>query len=275
MSSYLVNEKLSVAFAPVITTGTAQFNPAFFAPGPPDQFGIATFPTATNSRPFWGAGFEVGAMYEVNDDWNLGFSYKSPVWQEKWEYNSYNPDLSPRNFGLQADLPPIYSLGAAYKGIDRLIVDVDVRYFDYGSAPLWGDSIVSGGLGWKSIMAVAAGCQYELTDRLTLRGGYLFNQNPIHDINTIFNVQAPGFIQHSLSLGASLRLNDNVMFTVGWVHGFRNAIQGPIGQIPGSTARMDAQLDSILAGLTIQYGGKKRSKIATPDVAPVEEVVEY
>ncbi len=275
MSSYLVNEKLSVAFAPVITTGTAQFNPAFFAPGPPDQFGIPTFPTATNSRPFWGAGFEVGAMYEVNDDWNLGFSYKSPVWQEKWEYNSYNPDYSPRNFSLQADLPPIYSLGAAYKGIDRLIVDVDLRYFDYASAPLWGDSIVSGGLGWKSIMAVAAGGQYELTDRLTLRGGYLFNQNPIHDINTIFNIQAPGFIQHTLSLGASLRLNDNVMFTVGWVHGFRNTIQGPIGQIPGSTARMDAQLDSILAGLTIQYGGKKKGKITTPDVAPVEEVVAY
>lgn len=172
-------------------------------------------------------------------------------------------------------MPPIYSIGAAYKGIDRLIVNVDVRYFDYAGVLLWGDSIISGGLGWKSIMAVAAAGKYELADRLTLRGGYLFDQNPIHDIKTIFNVQAPGFIQHSLSLGASLRIYENVTFTVGRVHGFRNAIEGPIGQIPGSTARMDAQLDSILAGLTIQYGGKSNGAQAIKEAAPAEEVVAY
>lgn len=271
MASYLLTEKLSVAFAPVITTGTAQFNPAFFAPGPKDQFGIPTFPVATNSRSFWGGGFELGTMYEVNQDWNLGFSYKSPVWQEKWMFNSYNPDYSARRIGVQADMPAIYSLGAAYKGIDRLIVDVDLRYFDYASAPLWGDSPISGGLGWKSIMAVAAGGQYQASDRLTLRGGYLFNQNPIHDINTIFNIQAPGFIQHTLSLGASLRMSENIVLTAGWVHGFRNAIQGPIGQIPGTSARMDAQTDSILAGLTIQYGGKRSALKSAEDAVTADE----
>jgi long-chain fatty acid transport protein len=274
MASLLLSEKLSVAFAPVITTGTAQFNPAFFAPGPKDQFGIPTFPVATNSRSFWGGGFELGTMYEVNESWNLGFSYKSPVWQEKWMFNSYNPDYSARRIGVQADMPAIYSLGAAYKGIDRLVVDVDLRYFDYASAPLWGDQPVNGGLGWKSIMAVAAGGQYQLSDRLTLRGGYLFNQNPIHEINTVFNIQAPGFIQHTLSLGASLRINDNILATVGWVHGFRNAIQGPIGQIPGTSARMDAQTDSILAGLTIQYGGRRSASKAAAEAAPTEEVAE-
>lgn len=275
MASYLVSDKLSVAFAPVITTGTAQFSPAFFAPGPKDGYGIATFPTATNSRPFWGGGFELGTMYEVDENWNLGFSFKSPVWQERWEYNSYNPDYSARTIGIQSDMPAIYSLGAAYKGIERLMVDVDVRYFDYANAALWGDSIVSGGLGWQSIFAVAMGGQYELSDRLTLRAGYLYNQNPIQEINTIFNIQAPGFIQHSLSIGASLRLNDNIVFTAGWVHGFRNAIEGPLLQIPNSSARMDAQVDSILAGLTIQYGGKRNRVKEAPAVESPDEIVSY
>jgi long-chain fatty acid transport protein len=257
MASILVNERLSVAAAPVISTGTVQFNPAFFAPGPPDPFGIPTFPPATNSRPFWGGGFELGLLYELNEAWNVGFSYKSPIWQEKWSYNSYNPDLSPRRIGIQADVPAIYSWGVAYKGIERLLVDVDFRYFDYRNAALWGDTIASGGLNWSSIFAVAVGGQYALTERLTLRGGYLFNENPINAVQTIFNIQAPGFIQHTLSLGATLRLNENVLFTAGWVHGFRNAIEGPIGQIPGTTARMDAQIDSILAGLTIQYGARR------------------
>ncbi|QEH32749.1 Putative outer membrane protein precursor [Aquisphaera giovannonii] len=257
MASYQVGEQLSIAFAPVVSTGTVQFNPAFFAPGPADQYGIATFPAATNARPFWGGGFEVGLLYAVNDDWNVGFSYKSPIWQERWSYNSDNPNLSPRRIGLQADIPAIYSWGVAYKGIDRLLVDVDLRYFDYSNAALWGDSIQSGGLAWSSILAVAVGAQYNATDRLTLRGGYLFNQNPINGVNTLFNIQAPGFIQHTLSLGLSYRVTDDLQFNAGWVHGFRNSIEGPIVQVPGTAARMDAQVDSILAGLTIQYGAKR------------------
>ncbi|OJW22157.1 MAG: hypothetical protein BGO49_19155 [Planctomycetales bacterium 71-10] len=258
MASYRANDRLAVSFAPVITSGTVQFSPAFFAPGPADQYGVSTFPTAVNSRPFWGAGFELGLFYEVNDSWNVGFSYKSPIWLEKWSYNTFNADLSPRRIGVQSQIPAIYSWGVAYKGIERLLVDVDLRYFDYANAALWGDSIASGGLNWRSIFAVAVGGQYQLTERLTLRAGYLFNQNPINEVQTLFNVQAPGFIQHTLSLGASLRLNENLVFSGGWVHGFRNDIEGPIGQVPGSTARMDAQTDSILAGLTIQYGGRRR-----------------
>ncbi len=276
MASYRVSDRLSIAAAPVITTGTVQFNPAFFAPGPPDQFGIATFPSATNARPFWGGGFELGFMYEVNEAWNVGFSYKSPVWQEKWSYNSYNPDLSPRTIGTQADVPAIYSWGVAYQGIERLLIDVDMRYFDYRNAALWGDSIQSGGLDWNSIFALAVGGQYQLSDMLTLRGGYLFNQNPINQAQTLFNIQAPGFIQHTLSLGASVRLNENVLFTAGWAHGFRNAIEGPIGQIPGTTARMDAQTDFILAGLTIQYGGKReRGRVAADDLAEAGQASSY
>jgi long-chain fatty acid transport protein len=271
MASYRLGDRLSVALAPVVSTGTVQFSPAFFAPGPPDPFGISTFPTATNSRPFWGGGFELGVFYELSEDWNLGFSYKSPIWQEKWSYNTFNPDLSPRTIGIQAEVPAVYSWGVAYKGIERLLVDVDLRYFDYRNAALWGDSLQSGGLNWSSIFAVAVGGQYELSDRLTLRGGYLYNQNPINEAQTLFNLQAPGFIQHTLALGASYRINDNVVFTAGWAHGFRNSIEGPILQIPGTSSRMDAQTDSILAGLTIQYGGKRgrgRDVAATAPASP-------
>ncbi len=42
--------------------GTPAFSPAFFAPGPKDAFGIRTFPAATNTRPDWGAGFQLGLV---------------------------------------------------------------------------------------------------------------------------------------------------------------------------------------------------------------------
>jgi long-chain fatty acid transport protein len=269
MLSLQATDNLAVAFAPVVVSGGASFNPAVFAPGPADQYGIPTFPGATNSRPFWGAGFELGLLYNLSDSWNLGFSYKSPVWLEKWYFNSQNPDLSPRQIGEQAGIPPIYSLGVAYKGVPGLLVDIDLRYLDYANTPLFGQRVIDGGLNWNSIFAVATGIQYQATDRLTLRGGYLFNTNPINAPQTLFNIQAPGIIQNTLSLGMSLKLTDQVTMSAAWVHGFRNSVTGPIGQIPGASARLDAQVDSIVLGLTIQYGGKPKPP-AAPPAPPVQ-----
>src|SRR5262249_19375111 len=154
--------------------------------------------------------------------------------------------------GLQAQVPAIYSWGVAYKGVEGLLVDVDLRYFDYADAALFGQSIRDGGLGWRSVFAVATGAKYVLTDRVTLLGGYLFNTNPIPVEGTLFNVQLPGIIQHTLSIGASLKLTDDITFTAAWVHGFRNSIQGNIVQESGAFSKFDTQLDSIVMGMNVQ-----------------------
>lgn len=258
MISAQVTDRLSIGGGPVITTGSASFTPGFFAPGPKDAFGIATFPNATNARPFWGGGFQIGLFYQLDDDWNLGFSYKSPVWQEPWAFNASNPDLSRRRISVQADLPAIYSWGVAYKGLPNTLIDVDLRYFNYADTELFGEKIKDGGLGWRSVFAVATGVQYRVNDRINLLGGYLFNTNPVQDTATLFNVQAPGIIQHTLSFGMTMKLTDDVAFTAAWVHGFRNAIEGSILQVPGSSTRLDAQVDSLNFGLNIQFGGSRR-----------------
>jgi long-chain fatty acid transport protein len=258
MASLQVTDRLAVGAGPIITAGTPSFNPAFFAPGPKDALGLPTFPAATNARPYWGGGFQVGLLYELNDNWNLGFSYKSPIWQEKWDYNAATPSLAPRRIGIQASLPEILSWGVAYKGLPRTLIDVDLRYIDYAHSELFGQKVVDGGLGWRSVFVVALGTQYQATDRLTLRGGYLYNTNPIPNPVTLFNVQAPGITTNTLTMGASFQVNENVTASLAWMHGFRNAIQGPILQIPGSTVRLDAQLDTLWAGVNIKFGGSKR-----------------
>lgn len=235
-----LSDRLSVGAGPVITSGTVSLSPAFFAPGPKDGSGLPTFPAATNARPFWGAGFQVGVLYELNERWNLGFSYKSPIWQERWDFNATYPNLAERRIGIQAQLPAIYSWGVAYKGLPKTLIDVDLRYFDYANTQLFGQPVVDGGLGWRSVFAVATGIQYEATDRLTLRGGYLFNTNPIPSPATLFNVQTPGIITNTLSLGASFQVNDDVTLSLAWMHGFRNSIDGSILQVPGSMVRLDA-----------------------------------
>ena len=268
MLSRQVGDRLAIGGGPMISTGTVTFNPAFFAPFPNDGFGLPTFPSGTNSRPFWGGGFQLGTLFELSDDWNLGFSYKSPIWQERWGYNAATPDLAARRIGVQAQIPAIYSWGVAYKGLPGTLIDVDLRYFDYAATSLFGQGVRDGGLGWRSILAVALGFQHEVGERLVLRGGYLYNMNPVPATATLFNVQAPGITEHTLSLGASIRLTPDITSTVGWVHGFRNDISGSIIQIPGSTARLDVQTDSIVAGLNIQFGGPKTPEPTTAEAVP-------
>jgi long-chain fatty acid transport protein len=114
----------------------------------------------------------------------------------------------------------------------------------------------NGGLGWSSVFAVAVGGQYEATDKLTLRAGYLFNTNPISATNTLFNIQAPGFLQHMLAIGVSYKLTDDIVLTAAWNHQFRNAIQGPVFQIP-EVIKLDGQIDSIIVGLNVRFGGTR------------------
>lgn len=256
-ASLRVSDRLSIGGGPVVSNMSLGFSPAFFAPQRSQSAVIPTFADATNSRTFWGGGFQLGVLYELNEDWNVGFSYKSPIWQERWGFNAATADLAPRRIGVQAQIPAIYSWGVAYKGFDRALIDVDLRYLDYANAALFGQSVSSGGLGWRGVFAVAVGGQYALTERLTLRGGYLYNTNPIPDTATLFNVQLPAIITNTLSLGSSYRVTDDITFSLAWVHGFRNAIQGGIREESGATARFDTQIDSIVAGLNIQFGAKR------------------
>ena len=258
IASYQATQRLAIAAGPLITTTNASFTPAFFAPNPAGSFGLANFPAATNSRPFWGGGFQAGLFLNLNENWNFGFSYKSPIWQERWSFNSSTPTNSARYIGLQASLPEIISWGVAYKGFEKTLIDVDLRYFDYKDAALFGQSLRDGGLAWRSVFAVATGVQYQLSEKMTVRGGFLYNTNPIPAPATLFNVQAPAITQYTLSLGASYRLTSDITATAAWVHGFRNAISGGVEQLPGAMTKLDTQTDSLIFGLNIQFGRSRK-----------------
>src|SRR5207237_1051449 len=97
----------------------------------------------------------------------------------------------PRTLVLNATLPAIYSWGVGYRPIDRLLLACDLRYFDYAHTDLFGTRLVDGGLGWRGVFAASFGSRYQLTDKLALSGGYVYNDNPIPSVGTLFNVQAP------------------------------------------------------------------------------------
>ncbi len=144
------------------------------------------------------------------------------------------------------------SLGVAFKGIECTTIAADVRYFDYAGTKMFGEAPPNG-TGWESVFSVALGVQRDMSERLSLRAGYLFNENPIPSALTLFNTELPAITQHQLSLGGSYRLNQWMRTDMAIIYGFENSIQGGIAQLPNSGVRLRSEVVSLAFGMAVEF----------------------
>ncbi len=257
--SLALQDNLSIAVGPTITTGRIGLDPFVFASANAD----GSYSSAQGTRYHWGGGFQLGAYYIHDSCWRFGASFKSPTWMEEFEFNSEDELGGPRKLTAHVDLPMIISLGTSYDGLEDWLVALDVRYFDYGNTDGFGDPAVFdatgklGGLDFSSVMATALGVQHNVGERLTIRGGYTFNQNPIKNSEAFYNVASPLNFQHVLSTGASYHFSDKLSANVAYSYFFENTRSGQIvlpgvGAVPGST--FDNTLDAHIVsfGLTVR-----------------------
>ncbi len=253
--SYEVSDRLVVGLGPTIDYTLVSFDPAYFAPPDRTPGQPNTFLPATNARPYWGGGVRAGLVYSLTDALDVGFGYTSPQWLETWRFNSRDNLGNPVRLSLKATLPAIYSWGVAWRGIDRLTLGVDLRYFDYENTDLFGTAVRDGGLGWDSAFAAAVGGNYQLTDRVAVRAGYQYNTDPLSTTRTLFNIQSPAIIQNTISVGTTLNLTDALSMSLGYAYGFRNTKTGTVTQLPGASVSFDASSHSLLFNLQAKFGG--------------------
>ncbi|MFM9963071.1 MAG: OmpP1/FadL family transporter [Planctomycetaceae bacterium] len=259
-----LTDNLSVGFSPTVTIADLQLDP-FFAANPDDANGdtVFTYPSAVNTRNFWGLGFQVGAYLTTESNWNFGVSYKSPQWFERFQFNSTNELGVPRNLSIETQFPAIYSLGTSYTGFDGWLLAFDMRYIDYKSTDVFGDPVgftqtgASTGLGWRNVFSFITAAQYQVTDLVSVRGGYMYNQNPIPESATAANIQSSALYEHSMSLGASMAMSRSMVMHLAWVHSFELTSTGryltPTGPIPDSSVSIQQTNNAITAGLTVKF----------------------
>ncbi len=251
--SYAVTEKLALAAGPTITTGRVSIEP--FVLDSANANG--TYSTGNASRYHWGSGFQVGAFYVHNDAVRLGASFKSPVWMEEFTFNGLDENGLPRRLLADLDLPMIISVGGSYLFDEKTLGALDVRFFDYantdglGDPPVFDATGALGGLGYSSVMSVSAGLQREVTDMLTIRGGYTYNQNPISNAEAFYNIASPVVYEHMFSTGATVNFTPEFAANLAYSYYLENDRSGPVvlpgvGEVPGSnlTNTLDAHLFS-------------------------------
>jgi long-chain fatty acid transport protein len=156
----------------------------------------------------------------------------------------------------------IPSVGISYAGFERLVLAADLRWVDYENtngfkAARFDSAGALTGLGWRSVLAVAAGAQYQLTNAIAVRAGYTFNQNPIPDSVSAVNVASPALYEHILYLGGSVQLTQAFTLSLAYYHAFNFSITGPMvgtaGLIPGTSVTNDAVIDALTLGFTVTF----------------------
>ena len=253
--SYALTDRLSFGVSPTVTMARVATDPLVMAAPDP---GTGTPFSGRGTRWAWGGGVQVGVYYIGPRGWSWGASVKSPQWFEDFRFKTEDGGVAK----LDIDFPMIVSLGGSYTGWDRWLLAVDVRFFDYKNVQGFGnegfapDTSVRG-LGWSSIMSVHTGVQYELTPCMHLRAGYVFQQNPISNADSIYNVASPLTIQHVLSVGGSYQLNRNLIASIAYIRGMQNEITGPYvtpaGAIPDGSVTNKTSADALTFGFTVRY----------------------
>jgi long-chain fatty acid transport protein len=276
--SYRLTDHLSFGIGPALGLATAKLDPAFITSPDAARGGIfPTYPFGTHTPFIWGGGAEAGLFYTLEQGWRFGASIKSPRWFEKERFQSQDQIGQPRFFTFRADVPMIVSAGITYAGFDRWLFAIDTHYIDFNNAAGFRQSGFDPtgavtGIGWRSIWAIALGAQYRLTDGLTVRAGYTWNQNPIDSQHAFFNVASPAIVQNAFNVGATYQVTEDFSLSVVYGHAFQNSVSGPFvlpgGSLPGTSVTNTASGDLVVFGATVRFGKCKRTAAPAARVEP-------
>jgi len=191
----------------------------------------------------WGLGGQIGLLYKVINNVNLGLSYTSPIRLNLDRI--YDLDANGSLDDLKFDLPQTAVIGISYTTSDnRFLVETDVKWINWANAKGWED------LDWRDQWVFGIGAQYYVIPKLALRAGYNYARTPIKEHNgfngsllgpTPFtNVQGynvptyyyellrgisiPLFMEHHITVGLGYQLTPHFSVNLGYVHEFSDKL---------------------------------------------------
>jgi long-chain fatty acid transport protein len=181
-----------------------------------------------------GLGVRLGYLGKLNSQWTVGASYSPKISMSKFE----------KYKGLFAgsgsfDIPENYTLGLAFKPIEKMTLALDYQRINYAGVPALGNpqsnlmlpqgagllGAASGAaFGWANTNVYKFGLQYDYSTTWTWRAGYSKNNNPVSAANVQFNIIAPAVITDHATLGATYRMDKSNEFHFSLMHAFNNSV---------------------------------------------------
>lgn len=249
---------LSIGFAPVLAVqifkarGLAVFGPFSSAPN-----------ELTDHSYNWsvGAGVRAGLQYRLTDKFRIGVAGSSPIWMSPFE-NYKGLFANQGDF----DIPANITAGVAYDVLPTLTLLADWKHIFYSQVPSVGNwstlqaplGVMNGpGFGWSDIDVIKVGAEYRGFDKLALRLGYSYNNNPINSRDVTLNILAPAVTKHHISGGLSYYVTPSSSIDLAAVVSPQGTVSGiertPLGPNPLRTINLYLSTFEITAGWTHRF----------------------
>ena len=203
-------------------------NPA----NPPNfPWNVATNLTNNGHDMSTGYGAAIG-IWGGTDRFSYGFAYQTKMSMSEFDDYSH---LYAEAGGF--DIPSTIKGGISFMATDTARINLDVEHISYSDVDSIHNPIMNllmgcftanpavapetsgclggpagAGFGWEDVTVFKAGVAFQSDDRNTWRLGYSYGEQPIPDTEVLFNILAPGVMEHHFTAGwTSERSNGNVM----------------------------------------------------------------
>jgi long-chain fatty acid transport protein len=210
-----------------------------------EMYGLGNFNVASSSpgnvtdngkESSTGLGVRLGYLAKLNSQWSVGASYSPKITMSK--FDKYKGLFAG---GGSFDIPENYTLGFAFKPIEKMTLALDYQRINYAKVPALGNpqsnlSFVDGSgllglpngaaFGWSNVNVYKFGVQYDYSSAWTLRAGYSKNNDPVSVANIQFNIMAPAVITDHATLGATYKMDKANELHFSLMHAFSNSLSG-------------------------------------------------
>lgn len=258
--AWAINDKFSIGLGAMVTWATVDLNKGLVSASTADnviaamkQFGMlpsqagnfgSTTPASVNlnGKTEIAVGFNIGAMYNINEQWTVGASYRSKMDMKVKSgeaHVSYANEMAQTltgetldlinnaNFKAQMPCPWVLSLGASYKPTDRLTLAFDARLTGWHAyktlnVEFLDEQLVANGLNqyipkhYNNSWCFSLGAEYALTDRLDLRAGLMVDTSPVD--KNYYNPETPGMTKIEPTVGLSFRPIPQLSVDLGFMY---------------------------------------------------------
>lgn len=177
-------------------------------------------------------GFNVGAMWDINDKFTVGASYKSKMdmkvengdatltYANEFAESQLSSITGLDGANFSAKLPAVSQLtfGVTYKPIKKLKLAFDAQLSGWSAYDKLEIDFLGEKLGesfdqkltknYSDAWAFRFGAEYAMTERLDLRAGFVVDNSPVDE--EYFNPETPGMTRLLPSVGLSFRPTQNL-----------------------------------------------------------------
>jgi long-chain fatty acid transport protein len=217
----------------------------------------------------YSAGVQVGAIYKLLDTVSLGLTYTTPQSVDHENIANFDESLGSTDFDdLELEIPQEVGIGVAVEPMPELLFEVNGKWVNWSSAAGYED------FDWDDQFVVAVGTQYKPMDKLALRLGYNYGENPVEEHNNFdgtgtTNVQGvdvntfeyeflritgfPAIVQHHVTAGVGYEFSKNFSVNLAYMHAFEETIS-ETGTVPTPSGPAPVELESTLAEDSIEFG---------------------